>query len=63
MMIDEDMANYEELKLRELAYDVEDFAQSLWIPRASGPILSAFAMNPVPEYLEKCNTSRIGSTD
>ncbi|TVU23472.1 hypothetical protein EJB05_25841, partial [Eragrostis curvula] len=47
-----DLKSYDELRLMELVYDIEDFAQSLWIPGASGPVLSFIGMDPREDYVE-----------
>ncbi|KAL6907898.1 hypothetical protein ACP4OV_002068 [Aristida adscensionis] len=52
-MIKADMESYDELQVQELAYDIEDFMHDIWIPGASGPILTAIGMDPRDEHLER----------
>ncbi|KAL6592147.1 hypothetical protein ACP70R_049599 [Stipagrostis hirtigluma subsp. patula] len=52
-MIKADMESYDELQVQELAYDIEDFMHSIWIPGASGPILTAIGQDPREEHLER----------
>ncbi|TVU23404.1 hypothetical protein EJB05_25767, partial [Eragrostis curvula] len=49
----EDWKSFDELRLTDLVYEIEDFAQDLWIPGASGPLLSAIGINPVGEYVNR----------
>jgi hypothetical protein len=39
----------------ELIYDIQDFAQSLWIPGSSGPLLAAIGVDPREGYLIRIN--------
>lgn len=52
-MIKGDTESYDELELQELVYDIEDFIHGIWVPGASGPILTAIGMNPCFEDLER----------
>lgn len=49
---------YDELQLMELVHDIEDFAQGLWIPGATGPFLSAIAIDPRENYLKRIDFFR-----
>ncbi|KAM3345710.1 hypothetical protein ACQJBY_020295 [Aegilops geniculata] len=37
--------------LKELAYDIEDFIDRMWVPGASGLFLSVFGLDPRPEIV------------
>jgi disease resistance protein RPM1 len=46
---------YDEFQLQELAYDIEDFTDGLWVPKSFGSVLSAIGMNPKDEHVQLIN--------